>query len=131
MTPATDHRKRAIELLEILSPDYLTAIVQLLEFLTEPTQRSISNPQEMASLEVIKRHLSPDKKQRLDDLRDRCEWGELTPAEHEELLQYEDQMEQWRVERLQALMELAKLKDIDWQILNRQLTAGSQSSHAR
>lgn len=34
-------------------------------------------------------------------------------TEHEELIQYKDQLEQWRVERLAALIELDKLKNID------------------
>jgi hypothetical protein len=43
------------------------------------------------------------------DLRDRCEWGELTEAEHQELIDYEDLLEQKRVERLEDLLQLAKL----------------------
>jgi hypothetical protein len=111
MTPTIDIRRRAIELIEQLSPEKLTAIVQLLELLSEPSQAATSNPQEVALLEIIQRHLAPDTHKRLQELRDRCEWGELTDTEQEELIQYEDQLEQWRVERLQALMELAKLKN--------------------
>lgn len=64
-------------------------------------------------MEVIQRHLASDEQKRLQDLRDRCEWGELTAIEHGELIQYEDRLEQWRVERLQDLIELAKLNKID------------------
>ncbi|MCC5637531.1 hypothetical protein LC593_17110 [Nostoc sp. CHAB 5844] len=130
MTPVTDIRRRAIELIEQLSPEKLSTVVQLLEFLSESSQPAISNPQEIALLQVILRHLAPDKQKRLQELRDRCEWGELTDSEHEELIQYEDQLEQWRVERLQALMELAKLKNIDLLTLNRQFTSQSQLFHA-
>lgn len=62
----------------------------------------------------------------MDELRARCEWGELTDTEHAELIQYEDRLEQWRVERLQALMELAKLRNIDLLTLNRQFRPGSK-----
>ncbi|WP_375515606.1 hypothetical protein [uncultured Nostoc sp.] len=130
MTPATDIRKRAIELIEQLSPEKLSAVVQLLEFLSEPSQPVISNHQEVVLLEVIQRHLASDEQKRLQDLRDRCEWGELTAIEHEELIQYEDQLEHWRVERLQALIELAKLKKIDLLTLNRQFLSESQLFHA-
>lgn len=130
MTPATDIRRRAIALIEQLSPEKLTAVVQLLEFLSEPSQQEASNSQEVALLDVIQRHLQPNQQQRLQDLRDRCEWGELTDIEHEELIQYEDQLEQWRVERLEALMELARLKNIDFLTLNRQFMSESQSFHA-
>ncbi len=91
-----------------------------MEFLSEPSGQTASNPQEVALLEVIQRRLQPDRQKRLQELPDRCEWGELTDIEHEELIQYEDQLEQWRVERLEALMELARLKNIDLLTLNRQ-----------
>ncbi|MDZ8226655.1 hypothetical protein [Nostoc sp. ChiVER01] len=130
MTPVTDIRRRAIELIEQLSPEKLSAVVQLLEFLSEPSQPGTSNDQEVVLLEVIQRHLASDDQKRLQDLRDRCEWGELTAIEHEELIQYEDQLEQWKVERLQALIELAKLKKIDLLTLNRQFLSDSQLFHA-
>jgi hypothetical protein len=130
MTPATDIRRRAIELIEQLSLEKLTAVVQLLEFLSEPSQQAVSNPQEVALLKVIQRRLSPDEQERLQELRFNCEWGQLTDIEHEELIQYEDQLEQWRVERLEALMELARLKNIDLLTLNRQFVSESQLFHA-
>jgi hypothetical protein len=130
MTPATDIRRRAIELIEQLPTDRLTALVQLLEFLSEPTQQAIANPEEVALIDVIQRHLPTDEQQRLNELRDRCEWGELTDTEYEELIQYEDRLEQWRVERLQALMELAKLRNIDLLTLNRQFMPESEPFHA-
>ncbi len=106
-----DTRKRAIELIERLSPDRLTAVVQLLEFLSEPSQQTAFDSEEAALMEVVQRRLPAEEQQRLDELCDRCEWGELSNSEQEELIQYEDQLEQWRVECLQALMELAKLKN--------------------
>ncbi|MEC4819817.1 MAG: hypothetical protein SAK29_42100, partial [Scytonema sp. PMC 1069.18] len=97
MTIVTDIRRRAIKLIEQLSPEKLTAVVQLLEFLSEPSHQAASNPQEIALVKVIQRHFSSAQQKRLQELRDRCEWGELTNIEHEELIQYEDQLEQWRV----------------------------------
>jgi len=46
-------------------------------------------------------------------LRERCEWGQLSEAEHQELLQCEDRLEQDRAERLEALINLAKLRNLD------------------
>lgn len=123
MTPATDIRRRAIKLIEQLSPERLTAVVQLLEFLSEPSQQASSNSQEVALLEVIQRHFPPDEQKRLEELRLSCEWGKLTDIEHAELIQYEDQLEQLRVERLEALMELARLRNIDLLTLNRQFVS--------
>ncbi len=130
MASATDIRRRAIALIEQLSPERLTAVVQLLEFLSEPSQQAVSNPEEIALMEVIQRRLLPDEQKRLEVLRERCEWGELTNSEQEELIQYEDRLEQWRVERLEALMALADLKNIDLLTLNRQFMSESQSFHA-
>ncbi|MCC5669149.1 hypothetical protein LC653_36170 [Nostoc sp. CHAB 5784] len=130
MTPATDIRRRAIELIEQLSEERLTAVVQLLEFLSEPSKFAASNPIELALVEVIQRRLTPNEQKRLEELRKRGEWGELTDMEHEELIQYEDQLEQWRVERLEALMELARLRNIDLLTLNRQFVSESQLFHA-
>lgn len=130
MASATDIRRRAIALIEQLSPERLTAVVQLLEFLCEPSQQAVSNPEEIALMEVIQRRLPPDEQKRLEVLRERCEWGELTNSEQEELIQYEDRLEQWRVERLEALMALADLKNIDLLTLNRQFMSESQSFHA-
>lgn len=130
MASATDIRRRAIALIEQLSPERLTAVVQLLEFLSEPSQQAVSNPEEIALMEVIQRRLLPDEQKRLEVLRERCERGELTNSEQEELIQYEDRLEQWRVERLEALMALADLKNIDLLTLNRQFMSESQSFHA-
>ena len=129
MTIPTEMSQRAIALLNQLPPDRLTAVVQLLEFLTQPAQVA-GNPEEDTLLEVIKRRLPAVEQQRLDELRDRCEWKQLTEAEHEELIRYEDLLEQQRVERLKALIELAKLRSIDLITLNRQFQSESRPFHA-
>jgi hypothetical protein len=64
MTPAADIRRRAIELIEQLSPERLTAVVQLLEFLSEPTHQAAPNSEELALIEVIQRRLPPDEQKR-------------------------------------------------------------------
>lgn len=130
MTPVTDIRRRAIKLIEQLSLERLTAVVQLLEFLSDPPVQGASNPIEVALLELIQRRLSPDEQKRLEELRARCEWGKLTDIEHEELIQYEDRLEHWRVERLEALMELARLRNIDLLTLNLQFLSESELFHA-
>lgn len=130
METPTDIRSYAIALIEQLPPERLMAVVQLLEFLAEPPQQVVSNSKEAALFQVIQRRLPADEQERLEELRNRCEWGELTEAEHYELIQYEDLLEQQRVERLEALMKLAKLRNIDLITLNRQLKSESQSLHA-
>ena len=128
--PSLDIRQRAIALLGQLPQNKLAAVVQLLEVLAEPTPRTPANPEEAQLLTVIQQHLSEPEQTRLDDLRDRCEWGELTDTEHQELLHYEDRLEQHRVERLEALIALAKLRNLDLISLNQQFSSHAQPFNA-
>jgi hypothetical protein len=59
---------------------------------------------------VIQYSFTPEIQERLDQLRDTAEWGELTPEESQELLIYEDLLEQQNVKRLEALIQLAALR---------------------
>jgi hypothetical protein len=105
--------KRAVTLVEQLPAAKLTIALDFLEQLHQKTD-------ETQLMQVIQQQPVPDR-QRLDDLRDRCEWGHLTPEEHQELMQYEDAIEQHNVDRLQAMIQLAQLKNIDLPTLNQQL----------
>jgi len=129
MPPSADIRQKAIALLNQLSSEKLIAVVQLLEFLAQPSQAQ-GNAEEAALLQVIQRQLPENEQMGLQELRDRCEWGQLNQAEHEELIRYEDALESQRVERLKALIELAKLRNIDLLTLNRQLQSESNPFHA-
>jgi hypothetical protein len=117
-----DIRQHAIALLNQLPHNKLIAVVQLLEVLAESVPQTPANPEEAQLLEIIQWHLASTEQARLDDLRDRCEWGELSEAEHQELIRYEDQLEQHRVERLEALMKLARLRNLDLATLNQQFS---------
>lgn len=129
MTPVTEIRQQAIALLDRLSPEKLTAILQLLEVLAEPLQPKMAT-EETTLLQTIQHGLSSGEQRRLEELRNRCEWGELSEAEHQELIDYEDLLEQQRVERLEALMQLAKLRNINLTTLNEQLKSEAHSSNA-
>ncbi len=129
MTSFTNIRAQAISLIDRLPTEKLTAVVQLLEFLAEPAQQIISS-QEAKLLKIVQ-HCPPiEEQKRLELLRDRCEWGELTEAEHQELIGYEDFLEHQGVERLEALIQLAKLRNIDLVILNDQLKSEPLPCHA-
>lgn len=125
-----DIRQRAVFLVEQLPQNKLEAVVQLLEVLTEPTSQIVENTEEGHLLEVIQQRLSEAEQARLNELRDRCEWGNLSEAEHQELIRYEDLMERHRVERLEALMEFAKLRNLDLVALNQQYLSQSNPSNA-
>ena len=121
MTNPIEIRQRAIALIEHLPTERLAAVVQLLEFLSEPSQQVTPSSQEDTLLQTVQRHFSADRQRRLEELRDRCEWAELTEDEHQELIRYEDLLEQQNAERLAALIELAKLRNADLVTLKRQL----------
>jgi hypothetical protein len=129
MTPLPDIRQRAIALIEQLPTEKLAVITQLLEILAAPAATP-DHPDESTLLDTIQRQLPTDTQTRLIELRDRCEWGELTEAEHRELLNYEDLLEQRNVERLEALMKLASIRNVDLVTLNRQFKSETQPLHA-
>jgi hypothetical protein len=110
----TSPTQRAIALVEQLPADKLTIALTFLENLTQ-------KPDETALLQVIQQQPVLDRP-RLENLRDRCEYGHLSPEEHQELMQYEDELERHNVDRVEAIMHLAKLKNIDFQTLHQQLT---------
>lgn len=128
--PPLDIRQRAISLIDQLPQNKLAAVVQLLEVLAEPAPQTSVNSEEASLLAIIQWQLPTSEQTRLDDLRDRCEWGELSDAEHQELLRYEDCLEQHRVERLEALMALARLRNLDLLSLNQQFSSHAQPFNA-
>ena len=70
-------------------------------------------------LAIIQRMTPEAEQQKLNELRHRCELEQLTEEEQKTLIRYEDQQEAYRVDRLAALIALAKLRNIDIISLNR------------
>jgi hypothetical protein len=110
----TSPTQRAIALVEQLPADKLTLALTFLENLTQ-------KPDETALLQIIQQQPSIDRPS-LEELRDRCEYGHRSPEKHQELMQYEDELERHNVDRIEAIMHFAKLKNIDVQTLHQQLT---------
>jgi hypothetical protein len=127
---SVDIRQRAISIIEQLPQNKLEAVVQLLEVLAEPVPQTSTAPEERRLVETIQRQLPEEEATHLNELRERCEWGELSEAEHQELIRYEDLVEQYRVDRLQALIELAKLRNLDLVNLNQQISNSANSFNA-
>jgi hypothetical protein len=118
---SVDIRQRAISIIEHLPQNKLEAVVQLLEVLAEPVPQVSTDPEECRLVETIQWQLAEEEATPLNKLREQCEWGELSEAEHQELICYEDLLEQHRVDRLQVLIELAKLRNLDLVNLNQQM----------
>jgi hypothetical protein len=108
----TDIRQRAIELIQQLPPERLNDVVHWLE--------SLSSTDETALIEIIQRRLPPYEQQRLNELRDRSEQDPLNETEQQEYITYADRLEQQSVDRLEALIKLANLRNIDVPTLNQQ-----------
>jgi len=85
------------------------------EVLAEPVPQTLASSEEAPLLAIIQWQLPTSEQSRLDDLRDRCEWGTLPESEHQGLIRDEDLLEQHRVKRLEAL---AKLRNLDIISLN-------------
>jgi len=113
-SPRIEQLQRAIALVEQLPADKFTIALNFLEQLTQ-------TPNETSLMQIIQHQPIIDR-DRLKELRDRCEYGHLSPEEHQELMQYEDELERHNVERIEAIMHLAKLKNADFRTLYQQLT---------
>ncbi|MBD1805187.1 hypothetical protein H6F98_06955 [Microcoleus sp. FACHB-SPT15] len=116
MTAPTEIRQRAKELVDQLPGESLAKALEFLESLcSEANQTSkvaASRQEEEALLQIIQRRLPQDNQIRLAYLRQRNESGEITDTEHQELLTYVDQIERQDAERAEALIQLAKLRDV-------------------
>lgn len=71
MTTPIEIRQKAIALIEQLPTERLIAVVQLLEFLSEPSMKNIPSLQEATLLQTIQCHFSTENQSRLEELRDR------------------------------------------------------------
>ncbi len=112
----TEIRQRAIELLENLPQERLVEAVELLESLfgnDRKTGEETPSLEERELLEIVQRRLPPEEEARLEELDDRNEWGELSEAEYNELLTAIERVEHQNVQRVAALMELAKIRKVD------------------
>lgn len=130
----TEIRERAIELVENLPQEMLNEAIDFLESLSKKAEQikrgNELNTEEYTLIKIIQRRLSIEEQKRLDYLRKQNEWSELTEAEYQELLVYEDLLENQNVERFEALMKLAKIRQVDLETLNSQFKSEPKPSNA-
>jgi len=122
MISPTPQTQQAIALVEQLPPNQLAIAITFLEEL------SGQHPDDETTLRKIIHKAPVIDCDRLNDLRDRNEWETLTSEEYQELLTYEEQLESYNSDRLQAMIHLAELKNIDLPTLNQQIQ--SETPHA-
>jgi predicted alpha/beta-fold hydrolase len=92
-----------VETIRVFSPAEQTILWQKLDH--SPTTENIL-------LQKIAQTLPTAIQQRYNDLRAKLQAETLTPAEHQELLNLTDTIEQFDADRLQHLLELAQLRQI-------------------
>jgi hypothetical protein len=121
MTISIENRQKALSLLEKLPKESLNKAVEYLETLSQNVQQETINSRtannENQLIAIIQLRLSPDKQQRLDYLRQQNETGKITEQEHQELLNYVEQIEQQDAQRAEALIQLAQLRQVDLKII--------------
>lgn len=115
MIAPTEIRQRAIALVEKLPEETLIKAVDLLEALC--IENGVVTFGEEILLQRIQRRLPTDDQTRLTYLRQRNETGEITEAEHQELLGYVDRVERQDAERAEALIQLARLRNVELKTL--------------
>lgn len=134
MTTPTEVRQRVIELVDQLPTEMLVEAIDFLEFLSFKTNRRAkvaeSKPEEKALLQIIQRRLPPEEQTRLDHLRQKNEMGELTEVEQSELLAYVERVECEDAERAEALIQLAKIRNVDLATLIDEFTSKETTLNA-
>ena len=121
MTISIEKRQKALSLLEKLPKESLNKAVEYLEMLSQNVQQETVNSSIVSNenqlIEIIQLRLSPDKQKRLNYLRHQNEIDKITEQEHQELLNYVDQIEAQDAQRAEALIQLAQLRQVDLKII--------------
>ncbi len=102
------------------TPDLETFLDEVSLVLAQRKAPSLSHA-ETALLQQINSGLPDEVQQRYNDLRARQAAGSISAEEHQTLLALIDVVEQADVERMQALMQLAQLRNLSLQALMEQL----------
>lgn len=122
MAISTGDRQKVMQLVEQLPEESLSEVIDLLNNLLRQTRQSqplISSSSEELLLQVIDRRLLPDDQARLNYLREQNESGDITEAEHQELLDFVSRVENEDAQRVAAILQLAQNQvEVDgWQYL--------------
>ena len=113
-----------------LEPNELEQVVNRL-IAIQARQRAVSlSTTETDLLQQINQGLPPTIRPRYEELNAKLHEETITPAEHEELLQLSDQIEQADAERLRHLIALAQLRQVSIDTLMDQIGIRQPPVHA-
>jgi predicted nuclease with TOPRIM domain len=92
-------------------------------------QNKLGVPAEMEVLQAIYQGIPSDVQQRYDELREKLHNETLSSDEHQELIKMIDVIEQYDVERLEKLIQLAKIRNVSLEELMKQLNLKPTVTH--
>lgn len=127
---ATVARQQVIDLIADLPTDSLEELVRFIEFLRFRSGQGAKAPApdaEARLVAIVGRRLPPEDQRRMSELREHKDDRPLTPAEHEELLSYIERVENQDAERAQALLDLARLRNVSLSVLMADLGLASDA----
>jgi hypothetical protein len=113
-----------------LESDDLEQVVNKLIALQAQRRAASLSPAETDLLQQINQGLPSTIRTRYGELHAKLHEETITPAEHEELLQLSDQIEQADAERLRHLIALAQLRQVSVDTLMDQLGIRRPPAHA-
>jgi hypothetical protein len=122
-------RQRLQTLVETLPEESLLQAESLLAALNSGMAADPSI-QEKPLLEIIQRRLPPQQQARLNDLRQRLVDEIITEEEHQELLAFIDPIEQMDAERVEAMIQLAQIRNVNLNTIIQEFLPNSQTSNA-
>jgi hypothetical protein len=121
-------RQRLQTLVETLPEESLLRAESLLTDLKAAVSPSTGS-QEAPLIAIIERRLAPEAQTRLNDLRQRLADETITEAEHQELLTFIDPIEQMDAERVEAMIQLAQLRQVNLNTIIQEFLPNPQKSH--
>lgn len=109
-------RYQAQKLVDQLPSQLLPEAIELLKSLAlrinQVNQLLPENSEEVSLLEIIKHKLTEDQQRRFDYLQEQNEEGNLTESEHFELVNFIEKIENQDLERIEALIKLAQIRQV-------------------
>ncbi len=122
-------RQRLQTLVETLPEESLLRAESLLTDLKSAAASPSAASQEAPLITIIERRLSPEAQTRLDSLRQRLADETITEAEHQELLTFIDPIEQMDAERVEAMIQLAQLRQVNLNTIIQEFLPNPQKSN--
>ncbi len=122
-------RQRLQTLIETLPEESLLRAESLLTDLKSVPANRPASSQEAPFIEIIDRRLPPETQTRLNTLRQRLADETITAAEHQELLTFIDPIEQMDAERVEAMIQLAQLRNVNLTTIIQEFLPNPQKLH--